>query len=100
MYYLKQSYKAYLTSNEPAESLDDKKLYDFMSKYHPRFYELFEKYNFSLQSMNEQRDMGHANIKSKVVEVKLISEVEATHGKTLKKKLLPTMTVENLKGIC
>jgi len=71
-----------------------------MLKLHPRFYELVEKNTFSIESFNEQKEDRDTNIKSKVVEVKLISKIPKTEGKILKKKLLPTMTVESLKGLC
>ena len=71
-----------------------------MMKNHPRFYELVEKWGFTIDNLNDQKDNTDANIKSQVVEVTLVSNVEKTAGKRLKKKLLPTMTVENLKGLC
>ena len=99
MYYMKQSYLEFQKDHGKVDHLEDPKLTEYMTKYHARFYELVEKFNFNMQSLNEHKDSNEINIKSKLVQVKLISNIEATMGKTLKKKLLPTMTVESLKGI-
>mmetsp|Transcript_28922 Transcript_28922/g.25586 ORF Transcript_28922/g.25586 Transcript_28922/m.25586 type:complete len:122 (+) Transcript_28922:947-1312(+) len=71
-----------------------------MEKRHPRFYELVEKFRYNIDALNNQKVDADINIKSKIIPVILISKIEKTSGKILKKKLLPTMTVENLKGLC
>lgn len=105
LYYLKQIYSEFIEHNGgyvtgKVTSLEDEKLSEYMNMHHPRFYELVEKFHFTIDSLNEQKDTKDVSIKSKVVEVKLISKIGKTEGKTLKKKLLPSMTVENLKGLC
>jgi hypothetical protein len=105
LYYIKQCYREFCEFNGGIEkgkvtSLEDPKLTEYMMRLHPRFYELVEKIGFNMEAFNEHKEDKDINIKSKVVEVKLISKVSKTEGKTLKKKLLPTMTVESLKGLC
>lgn len=106
LYYIKQCYKEFCDNNGGIDkggkvnSLEDPKLGEYMSKHHPRFYELVEKLGFNIETFNEQKEDAEVNIKSKLVQVKLISKVDQTQGKILKKKLLPTMTVESLKGLC
>ena len=50
--------------------------------------------------LNSQQVDSEINIKNKLIAVKLISKIRESNNKTFKKKLLPSMTVEALKGLC
>ena len=69
-----------------------------MGQRHPRWYELVETHGNPLGTiklLNEKH-----NIATSTARVQLISEVEPTVGKTLTKKLLLSMTVNQLKAMC
>ena len=80
------------------ESLDDPRLIDFMQNAHPRWYQLVELHGNPLGTVKLQPDKH--TIATQSARVQLISEVEPTVGKTLTKKLLLTMTVNQLKAMC
>ena len=65
---------------------------------HPRFYQLVEKYGSPLGTVNIAKE--GKNIKQQSAKIELISEVPATAGKTLTKKLLLNMSVAQLKAMC
>ena len=86
LYYAKICYKDFCEQRGgfdkgKVQSLEDEALSSFMMKTHPRFYELVEKFNFTIDSLNNQKDDSEINIKSKVVEVTLLSKAEKTLGK-------------------
>lgn len=103
-FYISNAYKDFLENNGGIEkakvdNLEDPKLGEYMMAKHPRFYELVEQYSVTLESLNSQKEDTEAKMKNTLVKVKLISQLEANKGKTFKKKLLPSMVVENLKGL-
>ena len=65
---------------------------------HNRFYQLCEKYGSPIGMVQIQKELNL--ISSSSAKVDIISEVEATKGKTLSKKLLLTMSVAQLKAMC
>ena len=69
-----------------------------MQKNHPRFFALVEKFGSPLETVSIQKE--GTNISNSTAKVTLISEVPATQGKTLEKKLLLSMTVAALKNVC
>ena len=82
------------------DKIDDPRLADFMNKHHPRWYELIEIHGSPIELVNSQKLSHQENIKSSSVNVVLISKFSGSEGKTFKKKLLPSMTVEKLKSLC
>ena len=69
-----------------------------MIKDHPRFYQLCEIYGSPLGTVKAQDQK--TNLDANSAKVQLISDVQATRGKTLNKKLLLSMTVAQLKAMC
>ncbi|CAI2362333.1 unnamed protein product [Moneuplotes crassus] len=104
-FYVSMAYKDFLENHggiekAKVESLEDLTLGGYMTAKHPRFYELVEKFKVSLEHLNSQKEDKEKKMKNNLVSVKLISQLEHNEGKTFKKKLLPSMIVENLKGLC
>lgn len=100
LFYMKQTFREFLKAHELQElkSLDDERLQAYVAKDHPRWFSLVEKFGSPLETVSLQKE--GTSIQNSSAEVTLISEVEATQGKTLKKKLLLTMTVAALKSVC
>ena len=102
IYYMKEAYKRFLLSVDSEEykvnDLEDERLGAFMVEDHPRFYQLCEMYGSPLGEVKAHEQK--ANLESNSAKVQLISEVPATQGKTLNKKLLLSMTVAQLKAMC
>jgi hypothetical protein len=106
IYYLKHAYLTYLRDvlqakegqEQQVESLDDPGLGTYVAECHPRFFELAQTYGspIGLVSLKSQKN----NIARVAAQIELASEVHATQGKVLKKKLLLTMTVTQLKSMC
>jgi len=67
-----------------------------MTESHPRFYELVETYGSPLDIVSLKKE--GTNIASTSAKIKLIGVTAG--GKTLEKKLLLSMTVKDLKGMC
>lgn len=80
------------------ESLYDPLMLEYLSGNHPRFFEIVETYGspIGLVSLKSQKN----NIEKVAAQIELVSSVEKTQGKVLKKKLLLTMTVTQLKSMC
>lgn len=100
LFYLKQTFKDYLTSMNLKElkNLEDESLCNYMNAQHPRWFTLVEKFGSPLETVSIQKE--GSSINTNAAQIELISEVEATAGKILKKKLLTTMTVAALKSVC
>ena len=100
LFYLKQTFKDFLTKHELKElkELEDPRLLEFVNKEHPRWFSLVEKFGSPLETVSIQKE--GTNIQNSTAQVELISHIEETQGKVLKKKLLLTMTVASLKAIC
>merc|ERR1712023_499013 len=102
LYYLKSAYEHYLRvvlqvkddKDRKVDSLDDEGLLAYVSEYHHRFFELVSIYGSPLGMVNITKE--GKNIKQNSAKMELISEVAATAGKTLNKKLLLTMSVADL----
>lgn len=73
------------------EKLEDPRLSEFMNQRHPRWYALVEMHGNPLGTIKLKNEKH--NIATSSARVQLISEVDATMGKTLEKKLLLKMTV-------
>lgn len=97
---MKDSFKEFLQSTKQVSisDLQDPQLFDYMQKNHPRFFALVEKFGSPLETVSIQKE--GTNISNSTAKVTLISEVPATQGKTLEKKLLLSMTVAALKNVC
>lgn len=78
--------------------MEDPGLAEFACTLHPRFYELVQKFGNPLEMVSAQKE--GTNISNSSAKVELVSEVDATAGKTLNKKLLLSMTVAQLKALC
>lgn len=100
LYYLKQSFKDYLKISNQSQvlSLEDEGLRAYIQSEHPRWFQLAEKLGNPLETVSIQKE--GTNIGNSSAKVDLISEVPATLGKKLNKKLLMTMTVAQLKSLC
>mmetsp|Transcript_34328 Transcript_34328/g.39669 ORF Transcript_34328/g.39669 Transcript_34328/m.39669 type:complete len:135 (-) Transcript_34328:9-413(-) len=82
------------------DSIEDSRLTEYMMKHHPRWYEIVEKYGSPIDIINYQKEEVVSNIKSTSVSVFLVSKLASCEGKVLKKKLLPSMTIDKLKSLC
>lgn len=69
-----------------------------MNSKHPRWFQLVEKFGSPLETVSNSKE--GTNISNSSAKVDLISEVPASLGKKLNKKLLMTMTVAQLKSVC
>jgi hypothetical protein len=97
LHYLKRSYEEYLQANgfTTKVELSDEVLMKHMNETHPRWYELVEVYGSPLVLGVTLKKEG-TNIASTSAKLKLVGE----DGKTLEKKLLLSMTVNDLKSMC
>lgn len=106
LYYLKYAYEYYLRNlmdvaddkDRQIASLEDPGFLAYVTAQHPRFFQLVDKYGSPLGTVNIAKE--GKNIKQSSARIELISEVPATAGKTLTKKLLLTMSVAQLKAMC
>ena len=98
LHYLKQSYVEYIQSNklEQRVELTDEGLMKHMIEKHPRWYQLVETYGSPLDIVSLKKE--GTNIASTSAKIKLIGVTAG--GKVLEKKLLLSMTVKDLKGMC
>jgi hypothetical protein len=69
-----------------------------MSENHPRWFQLVEMYGNPMEMINLKQE--NTNISSSSAKVVLFSEVESSQGKSLKKKILLSMSVAQLKAMC
>jgi hypothetical protein len=76
--------------------LTDEGLMKHMNENHPRFYELVEIYGTPLDIVSLKKE--GTNIASTSAKIKLVGVTAG--GKILEKKLLLSMTVKDLKGMC
>jgi len=97
---MKQAYRNFLalTKQVSVASLEDEALSAYMAAEHARFYTLVEKFGNPLEMTSNQKES--TNISNSSAKVDLISEVPATLGKKLSKRLLTSMTVNQLKALC
>ena len=97
---MKLAYKSFLalTKQVSVASLEDEALTSYMASEHSRFYTLVEKFGNPLEMTSNQKES--TNISNSSAKVDLISEVPATMGKKLSKRLLTSMTVNQLKALC
>lgn len=98
LHYLKQSYVEYIQTNklEQRVELTDEGLMRHMNESHPRWYQLVETYGSPLDIVSLKKE--GTNIASTSAKIKLIGTNAG--GKVLEKKLLLSMTVKDLKGMC
>jgi len=80
------------------ESIEDPDLAKYMNEFHPRFYELASIYGSPLDLISLHKE--GKNISQTSAQVELVSYAPVTEGKTMKKKLLLSMSVTNLKAMC
>lgn len=81
------------------ESIEDEAMVAYMQTYHKRWYSLAAKYGNPLDNVLTTKRMEGNQISKHSAQVSLVSQIEATKGKTLKKKLLNSMTVGALKNM-
>ncbi len=98
LHYLKSSYVDYIQSNqlEQRVELTDEGLMKHMNERHPRWYQLVEMYGSPLDIVSLKKE--GTNIASTSAKIKLVGVTGG--GKILEKKLLLSMTVKDLKGMC
>ena len=99
---MKDAYRQFLEVIGDKQSLptdlDDQRLQNFMTLEHSRFFQLCEKYGSPIGMVQIQKELNL--ISNSSAKVDIVSEVEATKGKSLNKKLLLSMTVAQLKAMC
>ena len=94
IYYMKDAYRQFLEAIGDQASptcLEDERVSIYMIANHSRFFQLCEKFGSPIGMVQIQKEMNMLSNSSAKVEI--ISEVEATKGKSLNKKLLLTMSV-------
>lgn len=100
LYYMKRVYREFLELKgiKSLESVQDPELAAYAAANHPRFYELCGKFGSPADLVSVQKE--GTTISTTTAKVKIESACEATMGKILNKKLLLSMTVDALKGMC
>jgi hypothetical protein len=96
IFYLKIAYEGYARMGFKVDSIDDEAMAIYMNEHHPRFFELVHKYGSPLDMVNLKKE--GKNIAQTAASLTLISEVPGKE-KTLKKKLLLSMSVSDLKAM-
>jgi hypothetical protein len=72
---------------------------EYMAQFHPRFYELVHEYGSPLDLVNLKKE--GKNIAQTSAKIQLINMITGQEdSKTFNKKLILTISVTDLKGIC
>ena len=98
---MKKAFELYIRSNNLTEQVKDiyeEQIAKFMNEHYPRFYEMVEIFGSPIEMVSLKQEKH--NIASNTAELTLISRVEATYDKQLKKKFLLSITVNSLKAVC
>lgn len=100
LYYMKRVYRTFLEIKgvKSLETIEDPELAAYVVANHPRFFALAAKYGSPVDIVSVTNE--GTNIASSSVKVTLESCCTKTLGKTLKKKLLTSMTIDALKSMC
>ena len=99
LFYMKKTYQEFIKNVGKVDELDSPKLIEYMSIYHPRWYELVEMFGNPIEELNSIK-IKAKDIKSNSFKIVILSHLEASKGKKLKKKVLASMTVQTLKTLC